>query len=100
MRSCRGAGEQLVRTLHAGGEALRHAVVWVEAFGACELRCGIRWSMLREGAEPCRAVKVSYQSYEAGGCTNGNMQLDDGGVLMETGVDRIVPAGTQLGPLD
>lgn len=92
----------VVRDLFAGGQQLTDPVVWSEVFAACDdPPVRIRWSGF--GARTVngdvvhpRALRVNYQAYEAGGCSNTNVGIDGDGVIQATNSERTVPQGTVL----
>jgi hypothetical protein len=94
-----------VRRLLCAGERLGGLVVWSEVFADCDdPAVTVRWSdfeaVLADGTRRTpRAVKVSYQAYERGGCTNTTTVADGAAVLQRTGVSRDVAHDTVL-PLD
>jgi hypothetical protein len=69
----------VVRRLHVpGAVALEHPVVWSEVFARCDdPPAAVQWSDLEP---PPSATRVTYQSYEDGGCTN-----TVGGFVQRTG---------------
>ena len=84
----------LVRRLDVGGAtALLHPVVWSEVFARCDdPSTAVRWSAL---TPPPRAVRATYQSFENGGCTNTNVELDPDSltIVQRTNSPRITPEG-------
>lgn len=91
-----------IRDLYSPGTELISPMVWAEVFAPCDgPRVVVRWSdfggltVNREVVEP-GAVRVNYQAYEAGGCSNSTVRPDGGGVLQVTNSDRTVPQGTVL----
>ena len=71
-------------------------------FAACDdPQFRVRWSGLealtvdREVVR-ARAVRVNYQAYEAGGCSNTASMLDGDGIAQVTNVERTVPQGSVL----
>jgi hypothetical protein len=82
------ADTTIVRRLHIGGDAvgLASPVVWSEVFAACDdPSAAVRWSDLDPAP---RATRLTYQSFEDGGCTN-----TDNGFVQRTNTRRITPAG-------
>jgi hypothetical protein len=78
-------------------------LVWSEVFADCDdPSVTVRWSDLRAldaGGNVVRpeAVRVSYQAYEAGGCPNTNVMVDEtGGILQVTNTPRLAKDGTLL----
>lgn len=92
----------VVRDLHAGGEHLASPMIWSEVFARCEQpSVAIRWSDLSavtadgNAADPLR-VRVNYQSYADGGCSNTTVIRDELGLLQVTAAERQVPQGAIL----
>ncbi len=92
----------VVRDLHGGGNGLTSPVVWAEVFDDCGARsCTVRWSelsaKLADGStvHPDR-LKVSYQSFDRGGCTNTNVQASPGSVNQVTNVPRTTPHDAEI----
>jgi len=98
-----GTGESVaVRDLYSPGTQLIEPIVWSEVFAACDdPRVLVRWSdfgALTVDGEVVRpgAVRVNYQAYEAGGCSNTASMLDGDGVVQVTNAARTVPQGSVL----
>lgn len=88
----------VVRDLYSAGTHLAAPMVWTEAFCRCDDPPVLaRWSSLRaiaNGAEiPIESVRVNYQSYTQGGCTNTTVRPDDVGLVQITGTEREIPHG-------
>ena len=91
-RSSRGEDSFLVRP-----------VVWSEVFADCYApSVTVRWTEL-EGRDETgavvrpAAVRVNYQAWEAGGCPNTSVLVDEsGGLLQVTNTERLVPQGARL----
>lgn len=92
----------VIRDLYAPGLQLVGPIVWSEVFAACDdPPVRVRWSgfgaltidgdVVRPGA-----VRVNYQAYEAGGCSNTNTLLDGDGIIQATNAERTVPQGSVL----
>ena len=91
-------GEDLVvRELLCDGDHLRAPVVWSELFTRCDdPSVAVRWSepsavsvdgaLLRVGRG-----RVTYQAYDAGGCTNTTVDTDRAGIVQRSGCERRVP---------
>jgi len=94
----------VVRDLYSRGTHLIGPVVWTEAFCRCDDPPVIaRWTAFRalaNGIEiPIESVRVNYQSYDQGGCTNTTVRRDGDGFVQITGTEREIPTGRviQLG---
>ena len=88
----------VVRDLFSTGTHLAAPMVWTEAFCRCDdPRVIARWSSFRassNGADiPIGSVRVNYQSYAEGGCTNTTVRRDGDGFLQITGTERETPSG-------
>lgn len=91
-----------VRELPAGGRHLTGLMVWTEAFGDCDdPSVAAEWSgfeaVTNDGAsvEPT-AVRVNYQAYEQGGCSNTTVRREGAGFLQITNAERTIPQGSEL----
>ncbi len=91
-----------VRDLYSPGTQLITPMVWSEVFAACDdPQVVVRWSGFgaltvdREVVSP-GAVRVNYQAYEAGGCSNTASLLDGDGLAQMTNAERTVPQGSVL----
>lgn len=90
----------VVRDLYAPGSELVQPMVWSEVFAACDdPQVMVRWSgfgALTDTGEVVRprAVRVNYQAYEAGGCSNTNVLFDGDGIIQATNAERAVPQGS------
>ncbi|MGI9611128.1 MAG: hypothetical protein ACR2NL_12620 [Acidimicrobiia bacterium] len=89
-----------VRDLYSPGTELVAPMVWSEVFAPCEApQVAVRWSAFgaltvdRQVVVP-GALRVNYQAYEAGGCSNTNVLADGDGVVQVTNTERTVPQGT------
>ena len=97
-----------VRDLFPGGPQgvesfLERPIVWSEVFADCsDPSVTARWSDLRavdRGGNPVRptAVLVNYQAWEAGGCPNTTVSVDEQGRLLQiTNTERRIRQGTRL----
>ena len=91
-----------VRQLRGGGEFLTGLMVWSEVFASCDApSVAVRWSD-SVVVDPSGSVisppevRVSYQDYVRGGCTNTNTAADDSGIVQRTNTDRTTPPETLL----
>lgn len=90
----------VVRDLYAPGTELVEPMVWSEVFAACDdPQVRIRWSgfgALTADGDVARpgAVRVNYQAYDAGGCSNTNVVADGDGIVQVTNAERTVPQGS------
>jgi hypothetical protein len=81
---------------------LRQPMVWAEVFADCGApSVTIRWSDLaglsEEGdAVRPEAVRVNYQTHQAGGCANTSVLRDEIGLLQITNTAREIGQGTRL----
>jgi hypothetical protein len=97
-----GGRSVVVRDLYAPGNQLIAPMVWSEVFAACDdPQVIVRWSgfgALTLDREVLRApaVRVNYQAYEAGGCSNTASMLDGAGLVQVTNAERTVPQGSVL----
>jgi hypothetical protein len=87
-----------VRDLYTTGTHLDAPMVWTEAFCRCDDPPVVaRWSGFRATAGgrdlPIESVRVNYQSFTQGGCTNTTVRSDGDGLLQITGTERDVPQG-------
>jgi len=89
-----------IRDLYAPGTQLISPIVWSEVFAACDdPQVLVRWSgfgALTVDGDVVRpgAVRVNYQAYEAGGCSNTNVLFDGDGIIQATNAERAVPQGS------
>lgn len=90
----------IIRDLFGGGTRLTHPVVWSEVFADCGAPpVTVRWSDLQavdENGHEVRPtdVRVNYERYSVGGCTNTTVDHDGiGGVRQTTGVRRTTKQG-------
>lgn len=92
----------VIRDLYGGGTRLADPVVWSEVFAdCCAPPVTVRWSDLRAVDEDGHAVRpaelrVNYERYWDGGCTNTTVEHDGGGVRQITGVRRTAKQGAIL----
>jgi hypothetical protein len=91
-----------IRDLYSPGTQLTSPIVWSEVFAACDdPPVRVRWSNLGAltvdgDVIDARAVRVNYQAYEAGGCSNTVSVLDGDGIMQVTNAERTVPQGSVL----
>ena len=84
----------VVRDLLCDGEHLRAPVVWSELFTRCDdPSIEVRWSepaAITLDAETVRVDRgrVTYQAYDAGGCTNTTVEVDQMGIVQRSGCER------------
>lgn len=73
----------LVRRLHVGGASVvTRPVVWSEVFAPCDApSTAVRWSDL--SPPPVDGVRLTYQSYADGGCTNARTSPDGDGAWVQ-----------------
>ena len=88
-------GEDIVvRDLLCDGDHLREPVVWSELFTRCDdPPIEVRWTeptALGLDGEPIAVERgrVTYQSYDAGGCTNTTVEADQVGIVQRSGCER------------
>lgn len=96
--------EQVIRDLFVTADALVRPIVWSEVFARCDdpsVAATWRDPVAHTANGPVKPVayRLSYQSEEAGGCSNTDVVRTDEGIRQVTAVDRRTPAGT-LVPLD
>lgn len=90
----------VIRDLYSPGSELAQPMVWSEVFAACDdPQVLVRWSgfgaLTRDGGQVNPgAMRVNYQAYEAGGCSNTNVLLDGDGIIQATNAERAVPQGS------
>lgn len=90
----------VIRDLYSPGTELIRPMVWSEVFAACDdPRVIVRWSKFGAltvdgGITAPGAVRVNYQAYEAGGCSNTTAATDGDGILQITNTERTAPQGT------
>ncbi|MGH9184265.1 MAG: hypothetical protein ACRD0U_00365, partial [Acidimicrobiales bacterium] len=95
-------GDEELRRLPGDGDQLSGLMVWSEVFARCDdPTVVVRWSGLEargsdRAGSAVEAVRVNYQAYAQGGCTNTTARADGDGVLQITNVSRDVPQGTVL----
>lgn len=96
-------GEDLViRELFCPGDHLRSPVVWAELFGRCDdPSIAVRWSRPKavslEGAVfRIEKGRVTYQSFDDGGCSNTTVEADKTGVVQRSGCGRRLPHGAAV----
>jgi hypothetical protein len=92
-----------VRHLYGGGDHLVSPMVWSEVFARCEdPAVEVKWSH-PEGrtADGTRwspdSYRITYQSYDQGGCANTDTRIVAGGVVQVTGVSRGLPHESVIG---
>ncbi|MYB44979.1 MAG: ABC transporter ATP-binding protein [Acidimicrobiia bacterium] len=84
----------LVRYLLCGGDHLRAPIVWSELFTRCDdPPVEVRWSEpsalgLDGEPVPVDRGRVTYQAYDAGGCTNTTVEPDRVGIVQRSGCER------------
>ena len=84
----------VVRHLLCDGDHLRSPIVWSELFTRCDdPPIEVRWSepsALDLDGEPVsvRRGRVTYQAYDAGGCTNTTVEPDGVGIVQRSGCER------------
>jgi len=88
----------VVRDLYSVGTHLAAPMVWTEAFCRCDDPPAMaRWSSFRATAGgiefPIESIRVNYQSYTQGGCTNTTVLSDEVGRVQSTGTKREMPQG-------
>jgi len=89
-----------VRELYSPGSRLIDPIVWSEVFAACDdPQVRVRWSgfgALTDDGQVIRpgAMRVNYQAYEAGGCSNTNVLSDGDGIIQATNAERTLPQGS------
>lgn len=96
--------ETVVRDLHVQADSLRHPMVWSEVFAHCDHPShAVRWSdfeALSVAGDIIRpaSVKLSYQTFEKGGCGNTNILPGAiaGSVVQRTNTARTNVAGSHL----
>lgn len=96
-------GEDVViRELRCPGTHLRGPVVWSEVFADCDHpSVSVRWSEVTAVTEdgtsvPVTSGRVSYQSFDDGGCDNTSVLADAGAVLQRTSVERTTPHDARI----
>ena len=93
----------VVRYLLCDGDHLRSPVVWSELFTRCDdPPIEVRWSEpsavgLEGEPVPVDRGRVTYQAYDAGGCTNTTVESDRAGVVQRSGCERMTAQDTFLG---
>ena len=84
----------VVRYLLCDGDHLRSPVVWSELFTRCDdPPIEVRWSepsalSLAGEPVPVDRGRVTYQAYDAGGCTNTTVESDRVGIVQRSGCER------------
>ena len=84
----------VVRYLLCDGDHLRSPVVWSELFTRCDdPPIEVRWSepsalSLDGEPVPVDRGRVTYQAYDAGGCTNTTVEPDEVGIVQRSGCER------------
>ncbi|MEX2422677.1 MAG: hypothetical protein WD990_01745 [Acidimicrobiia bacterium] len=98
VRAIPSGHEQVIRDLYVSADALVRPMVWSEVFARCDdPPVAATWRdpvahTARGPAEPV-AYRVSYQSEEAGGCSNTDVVRTAEGIRQVTGNERRTPAG-------
>ena len=93
----------VVRHLLCDGDHLRSPVVWSELFTRCDdPPIEVRWSDpsalgLDGEPVPVNRGRVTYQAYDAGGCTNTTVETDRVGIVQRSGCERMTAHDTFLG---
>ena len=93
----------VVRYLLCEGDHLRSPLVWSELFTRCDdPPIEVRWSepsALNLDGEPVpvNRVRVTYQAYDAGGCTNTTVETDRVGIVQRSGCERMTAHDTFIG---
>ena len=93
----------VVRHLLCDGDHLRSPVVWSELFTRCDdPPIEVRWSdpsVLGLDGEPVpvNRGRVTYQAYDAGGCTNTTVETDRVGIVQRSGCERMTAQDTFIG---
>jgi hypothetical protein len=97
------SGEEVaVRDLLVDAGALTSPMVWTEAFADCgDPPAAVRWTDLEVLTAQGRlhrveAVRVNYQRYPDGGCTNTDSSVDGSGFVQRTAVERVAATGSTL----
>ena len=93
----------VVRHLLCDGDHLRSPLVWSELFTRCDdPPIEVRWSepsalSLDGEPVPVDRGRVTYQAYDAGGCTNTTVESDRVGIVQRSGCERMTAHDTFLG---
>ena len=93
----------VVRHLLCDGDHLRSPLVWSELFTRCDdPPIEVRWSEpsalgLDGEPVPVDRGRVTYQAYDAGGCTNTTVETDRVGIVQRSGCERMTAHDTFLG---
>ncbi len=93
----------VVRYLLCDGDHLRSPLVWSELFTRCDdPPIEVRWSgpsaLGLDGEHvPVDRGRVTYQAYDAGGCTNTTVESDRVGIVQRSGCERGTAQDTFLG---
>ena len=93
----------VVRHLLCEGDHLRSPIVWSELFTRCDdPPIEVRWSepsALSLDGEPVSVDRgrVTYQAYDAGGCTNTTVEPDRVGIVQRSGCERRTAQDTLVG---
>jgi hypothetical protein len=91
-----------VRELWCPGTTLTSPVVWSEVFAPCDAPgTAVRWTdpsvtTVDGDVFVPTEMRVTYQSYDDGGCTNSATFADGAAVLQVTAAERRVPQGGRL----
>jgi hypothetical protein len=91
--------EQVIRDLLVPADALIRPMVWSEVFARCDdPSVSATWrdplAHTARGPVGPSAYRVSYQSEDAGGCSNTDVVPTTDGIRQLTAVDRQIPAGS------
>jgi hypothetical protein len=89
----------VIRDLFVPAEALVRPMVWSEVFARCDdPPVSATWrdpvAHTARGPMGPSAYRVSYQSEDAGGCSNTDVEWTENGIRQVTAVDRHIPAGS------
>ncbi|MYF84762.1 MAG: ABC transporter ATP-binding protein [Acidimicrobiia bacterium] len=93
----------VVRYLLCEGDHLRSPIVWSELFTRCDdPPIEVRWSRpsafgLDGEPVPVDRGRVTYQAYDAGGCTNTTVEPDGVGIVQRSGCERRTAHDTLVG---
>lgn len=92
----------VIRDLYTPGDRLSSPVVWSEVFADCGApSVAVRWSRLQAVDASGRivaanSVRVNYQAFHEGGCTNTSVLSDPEGFYQVTNTPRDTPHGTVI----
>lgn len=94
--------ETVVRDLWVEGDNLIGPMVWTESFADCgEPPAAVRWTDLKAttldgDVHTVRSVRINYQTYANGGCTNSDISGDGTGFVQRTGTERRAKTGATI----